>query len=412
MRSIVELFGHLISLQLQQRLENAVLDKRKKAESIFRSLGKSPNGGISEVFLDNANNFSNVVDCVGAAVVTDDNVATWGRCPDTEIINALASRTTDGVHAVTTLSDLSDVGEANEICGALVVEVSQSANVWLLFFRPEQIEQVRWAGTAEKKIEYGPNGPRLHPRASFAEYVESVRGRSTNWTRPDVEAAIQIASLVRDRAFSSLDESRRQWDRQRAHQDLLIAELNHRVKNILALVKSIARQTHDSSQSLSEYAEAFEQRINALSTAHDLIGGSGLRWADIRELLEIKLRAFFNSSKVVNLSGPALTVSAEVAPLLALVFHELVSNSVKYGALSPTGESLNVTWKEDAGGLEILWSERVSAPLKQPERRGFGLTLIERSVPHECNGTCDMDFTPEGLEGSVLASRPHDGRGP
>ena len=286
----------------------------------------------------------------------------------------------------------------NGICGAAVVEVSQSANSWLLFFRPEQIEQVRWAGVAEKKIEYGPNGPRLHPRASFEEYVESIRGRSTAWSKADVEAAIEIATLIRDRAFASLDESRQEWDRQRAHKDLLIAELNHRVKNILALVKSIAQQTRDSSQSLSQYAEAFELRINALSTAHDLIGGSGLRWADIRELLETELRAFLNSSKVVTLSGPATTVSADVAPLLALVFHELVSNSVKYGALSSKGKSLDISWKEDAGGLEILWNESVAFTLKKPERQGFGLTLIERSVPHECNGTCEIDFRPEGLK--------------
>ena len=398
LRSIVELFGHLISLQLQQRLEQAILDKRKKAESIFRSLGKSSGTSVSEIFLENAHNFPIAVDCEGAAIVHDNKVTTWGRCPGTEIINKLTSRSDGRVHTATTLSDLSDAGDANGICGAAVVEVSQSANSWLLVFRPEQIEQVRWAGVAEKRIEYGPNGPRLHPRASFKEYVEAVRGRSTVWSKADVEAAIEIATLVRDRAFSSLDESRRDWDKQRAHKDLLIAELNHRVKNILALVKSIAQQTRDSSQSLSQYAEAFELRINALSTAHDLIGGSGLRWADIRELFETELRAFLNSSKVVTLSGPETTVSAEVAPLLALVFHELVSNSVKYGALSPKGESLKISWKEDAGGLEILWSEKVTSPLEQPERRGFGLTLIERSVPHECNGTCDLNFRPEGLE--------------
>ena len=398
LRSIVELFGHLISLQLQQRLEQAVLDKRKKAESIFRSLGKSANAGILEIFLKNAHNFPTVLDCEGVAVVIDDELATWGRFPDAEVITNLASRSNGRVHAVTTLSDMSDVGDLNGICGSMVVEVSQSGNSRLLFFRSEQIEHVRWAGIAEKKIEYGPMGPRLHPRASFEEYVESIRDRCSTWTQSDTEAAIEIASLLRDRAFSSLDESRKDWDRQRAHKDLLIAELNHRVKNILALVKSIARQTRDSSQSLSQYAEAFEKRINALSTAHDLIGGSGLRWADIRELFDTELRAFVNSSKNVNLSGPDVTVSADVAPLLALVFHELVSNSVKYGALSPAGESLDISWKEDAGGVEILWRERLTSPLKQPERRGFGLTLIERSVPHECNGTCEMKFKPEGLE--------------
>ena len=340
LRSIVELFGHVISLQLQQRLEQEVLDKRKRAESIFRSLGKSSSSDVAEIFLENAHNFPTAVDCEGAAVVLGDEVTTWGRCPDTKIITHLAGRSDGRMHTVTSLSDLSGVGNANGICGAAIVEVSQSADSWLILFRPEQIERVRWAGVTEKKIEYGPNGPRLHPRASFEEYVESVRGRSTSWTQPDVEAAIEIATRLRDRAFSSLDETRKEWNRQREHKDLLIAELNHRVKNVLSLVKSIARQTQDSAQSLTQYTEAFEQRINALSTAHDLIGGSGLRWADIRELLETELRAFINSSKSVTLTGPPVTVSAGVAPLLALVFHELVSNSVKYGALSAEGREL------------------------------------------------------------------------
>ena len=398
LRSIVELFGHVISLQLQQRLEQEVLDKRKKAESIFRSLGKSSGSNVAEIFLENAHNFPTVVDCEGAAVVIDDEVTTWGRCPETEIITQVAHRAGGRVYTATSLSDLSGVGDANGICGAAAVEVSQSAKSWLLLFRTEQIEQVRWAGGAEKEIEYGPNGPRLRPRASFDEYVESVRGRSTAWTQADVEATLELSALLRDRAFSSLDESSREWKKQRAHKDMLIAELNHRVKNILALVKSIARQTQDSAESLSQYTEAFEQRITALSTAHDLIGGSGLRWANIRELLEIELGAFVNSSKAVTLSGPELRVSAGIAPLLALVFHELISNSVKYGALSPRGESLNVSWKEDSGGLEILWNERVAFSLEQPSRRGFGLTLIERSVPHECKGTCEMKFKPHGLE--------------
>ena len=112
LRSIVELFGHLISLQLQQRLEQAILDKRKKAESIFRSLGKSSGAGVSEIFLENAHNFPIAVDCEGAAVVIDDEVTTWGRCPDAEIINKLTNRSDGRVHAATTLSDLSDAGDA------------------------------------------------------------------------------------------------------------------------------------------------------------------------------------------------------------------------------------------------------------------------------------------------------------
>ena len=150
LRSIVELFGHLISLQLQQRLEQEVLDKRKKAESIFSSLGKSSGSNVAEIFLENAHNFPTVVDCEGAAVVINDKITTWGRCPDDEIITELASRSDGSVYTVTSLSDLSGVENANGICGAGVFAVSQSTMSLLLLFRPEQIEQVRWAGGSEK----------------------------------------------------------------------------------------------------------------------------------------------------------------------------------------------------------------------------------------------------------------------
>ena len=128
-----------------------------------------------------------------------------------------------------------------------------------------------------------------------------------------------------------------------------------------------------------------------------MIGGSGLQWAGIRELLETELRAFTHASRNISLEGPPVALRADVAPLLALMFHELVSNAVKYGALSDVGEGLEISWKEEAGGLEIHWNEKLKTVLDVPTRRGFGMTLIERSVPHECNGTCDIRFTKTGL---------------
>ena len=397
-RSVVELFGHLMSLQLQQQLEQEVMDKRKKAESIFQSLNTSSATGLTELFNLHAQNFPKVISCEGAALINRDGILEWGRCPEKPVIESLTQLSKEHAHAVSSLVGIADSKHTNGICGAAVVELSQGTNSWLLLFRSEQIENVRWAGDTNKRIEYGPNGPRLHPRASFEEYAESVRDQSLPWTLADIEAAAQIATALRDAAYSSLDESQRDWNKQKEHKNLLIAELNHRVKNILALVRSIARQTEGSAASLQQYTRAFEKRIAALSTAHDLIGGSGLQWGSLRRLLETELRAFVHSHRMVTLAGPEIGLRADVAPLMALMFHELVSNSVKHGALSDAGDKLEISWKEEAGGLELIWDEYLKRPLAKPTRRGFGMTLIERSVPHECNGTCDIQFAESGLK--------------
>ena len=397
-RNVVELFGQLVSLQLQQQLEQEVMDKRKKVESIFRSINQTSGKSLADLFSENAHNFPEVVSCVGAAVVNRDGITTWGRCPEIPVIESLTQLFEEDTQAVSSFAGIAEPEEANGICGAAVVELSHAARTWLLLFRPEQIENVRWAGEKDKKIEHGPNGPRLHPRASFEEYVELVRDKCLPWTHSDVQAAVQIASVFRDAAYSSLDQSQRAWRKQKEHNNLLIAELNHRVKNILALVRSIARQTKGSSASLEQFTQAFEKRIAALSTAHDLIGGSRLQWAGIQELFETELRAFTHSSRTISLNGPDVALRADVAPLMALMFHELVSNAVKYGALSEVGERLDITWKLEAGGIEIQWHEQLSVLLDPPTRQGFGMTLIERSVPHQCNGTCDVQFTSSGLK--------------
>jgi two-component sensor histidine kinase len=156
---------------------------------------------------------------------------------------------------------------------------------------------------------------------------------------------------------------------------------------------SIARQTKDSSLSLEQYVELLERRIGALSLAHDLVGGSGHQWAKVEELLGSELRPYDMNSNRISTDGPPLAVRADVAPILSLLFHEMTSNAVKYGALSEKGVSLSVQWFEDAGGISILWNETLIEEVRQPESQGFGLALIKRSLPYECNGSSEVTFS-------------------
>jgi two-component sensor histidine kinase len=189
-----------------------------------------------------------------------------------------------------------------------------------------------------------------------------------------------------------------QLAKQRQHQDLLIAELNHRVRNTLALVRSIARQARSSSTSIEHYVEMLEKRISALSKAHDLVGGSGLQFAKIADLIEAELKPFRFDEKQVSVKGSATAVRADVAPLIALLFHEMTSNSVKHGALSEIGGTLAVSWHEEAGGVALLWQEDLPIEIEQRDRNGFGFALIQRAIPYECNGKASIEIEGKRLK--------------
>lgn len=406
-RSVCELFGSLISLQLQQQLEQETVDQRRRADSVLRSLAGSTGLEGVKIVSDAATDLMEVVDCDGIALVEQEHIRRWGVTPSDRVIQATISSSKLAASAFDTLDDVDGATVENGVAGALVVELGPQSQSHLVFFRKEVLLAVRWAGADQtKQIEHGPNGPRLHPRSSFAEYQQSIAGRCKPWSDATISAALQARATLRDLLYLSHDASQTEWRAEKKKQDLLIAELNHRVKNILALVRSIATQTRDSAKSLEQYASAFEQRIAALSNAHDLIGGSGAQWARLQDMVDAELVAFRQSNASIAISGPPVAVRADAAPLVALVFHELVSNAVKYGALSSEGKALSIHWQRESGGLAIHWSEKLTGPRPKQSRQGFGLTLIQRAVPHELGGDCSLDFQDDGL--SVRFWLPND----
>ena len=209
---------------------------------------------------------------------------------------------------------------------------------------------------------------------------------------------MEIRNAVQEAIFRDTDAMQLSREKQSKHQDLLIAELNHRVKNILALVRSIARQTKDSSDSLENYTEAFEKRILALSAAHDLIGGREFQWARLKDMIRTEVQPYLNSHQAITIDGPDIGLRGDVAPVMALVLHELTTNSAKHGALIRSDGVLNVTWQLEAGGVAIRWRESKVPATDPSSRRGFGMTLVERAIPYECNGESKVTFRPDGIE--------------
>lgn len=181
-------------------------------------------------------------------------------------------------------------------------------------------------------------------------------------------------------------------------QKLMIDELNHRVKNTLATVQSIALQTARTHLDPNSFAEAFQARILALSHTHDLLTKSHWEGAYLSDVIRHEIEAY--GSNRLTLEGPAIALEPAMAVSLGMIFHELATNAAKYGALTPGSGHVVVNWNLEKANsrLNLYWSEREGPRALPPKRRGFGSRLIERNVRHDLSGKVETYFTPTGFK--------------
>jgi two-component system CheB/CheR fusion protein len=188
--------------------------------------------------------------------------------------------------------------------------------------------------------------------------------------------------------------------RAEAHRELLVHELSHRVKNTLATVQAIAAKGLGQSATLEAFRTAFEGRLLALARSHDMLTSRNWNGAEIGELVREALGAA-NDRGQIAADGPKVILPAQPSMALLLVFHELTTNALKYGALSQAGGRVAVTWQlEDGEGgswVRLRWVETGGPPVTPPSHRGFGTTLIEQGAPFELGGSATLDFRNTGL---------------
>jgi two-component sensor histidine kinase len=196
------------------------------------------------------------------------------------------------------------------------------------------------------------------------------------------------------RSFAAKAESER-------HQQILIGELNHRVKNTLSIVQSLAHQTFRDAASPKEAISAFEARLQALAAAHNLLTKQRWEAASMAQVVTTALSPFCTPNRC-RIEGPDLKVAPQTAVTLALALHELATNASKYGALRVDGGTIEVSWHETNGRFELLWEERGGPPVKAPKSEGFGMRLIKRSLAADLRGTVDMQFKQAGLRCSIV----------
>lgn len=187
-------------------------------------------------------------------------------------------------------------------------------------------------------------------------------------------------------------------------QRLLLDELNHRVKNTLSTVQSIASQTFRQTSDPTAARSSFEARLLALSKAHDLLSERTWTTADLRTIVEQELAAFDTTRWRAH--GPEIQLNTKSAIALALVLHELTANAARHGALSAPGGTVSVVWSiEDRQGrpmLDLRWREDGGPPVQQPVRTGFGIRVMERAVRGELGGDFSCDYALNGYSCGIL----------
>ncbi|MEI9993761.1 MAG: HWE histidine kinase domain-containing protein [Rhizomicrobium sp.] len=234
----------------------------------------------------------------------------------------------------------------------------------------------------ERRAVVGPEAVAVRPdgtRVPFMPYPTPIFGS-------DGEFIGAVNMLV------DLTEQKRAGAQQRG----LIDELNHRVKNTLATIQSLAAQTMRGSTNPGD--KTFEGRLMALSRVHDQLTRNAWEWADFATIVHdtfAPLRGSANSA--VQVSGPSQRLKPQSALAIAMVLHELTSNAQKYGALSTPAGSVALDWRVDGTRLIVEWREQGGPAVTMPHKRGFGTRLIERSIAHELGGRPLLEFTPSGV---------------
>ena len=258
---------------------------------------------------------------------------------------------------------------------------------------------------------------RVHPneRARFLALVRGLRPEnpsfdaSFRFIRPDgreiwleqtAKGEFNAAGRLTRLKGLTLDITERK--RAEEHQDRLTAELDHRIKNVLARVAVVAKQTREGSSTMEQFVKALEGRIQSMAAAHSLLSLSRWHGVGLADLVRDQLAPYATGANV-TVSGPNIMLSVAATQALAMVLHELVTNAAKYGALSSPNGRVSVSWDKSSGEraaetVTIAWREIGGAAVVSPTQFGFGTSLIRELIPHELGGSVELGFGPQGVD--------------
>ena len=404
-RIAAEMFGDFFSLHLEALIQKSKLEvaieTRRALDDLLREVIHHED--ITQFLRSRVALCSSLIASDGAGLWIDETWTPFGSTPpasEIEKLTAYIGTVSEG--KVWSTSELSAhvpgaAAYKADVSGVLAVPISHAPRDYLMFFRKELVETVAWAGNPEKVYQTGPHGDRLTPRQSFAIWKETVERKSRPWSTPDNESAEAVRTALFEvvmRRTELLAEERRKAD---LRHKMLNEELNHRVKNILALIKSLVSQPVEEGRDIEAYVSSLKGRIAALAFAHDQVIRSDCG-GQLKDLLRAELGPYSGRSAAVELDGPDVALESRAYSVMALVFHELATNAAKYGALSTQNGRLTVRWSiRPDRGCEVFWTEEGGPRVEKPKRSGFGMVLVDRSVPFDLGGESELTFHTAGV---------------
>lgn len=415
-RSVCELFAEMFAMRLESRERRLVAEYEQRARDISDQLL----GAVAsdETLLQDPDWLGDILTSAipadGVGVWINGNYAFSGTTPPTEgfrrIVRALNGLAAGRVYTTDHIGSLIDGAEdfAASAAGLLAIPISRSPRDYVILFRKELKQAVRWAGDPHKPVQYGPNGPRLTPRESFAEWQETVEGHAEPFTSSELRVAETLRATLIEVVLRLADEAAAERRQSTARQEMLIAELNHRVRNILGVIRGLIRQSQPDSDEVKEFVRLVDGRIHALARAHNQITDDHWGPAPLGALIEAEAAAFAADRQSAIISdGKPVLLNPQAYSTMALVIHELVTNSTKYGSLSGNGE-VHISWSRNhAGDLDFVWQEVGGPKVSPPKRKGFGTTIVKRSVPYDLGGHASIDYAPNGVRAEFCIPARH-----
>ncbi|AYD01295.1 HWE histidine kinase domain-containing protein [Neorhizobium sp. NCHU2750] len=414
-RVAAETFGEFFSLHLsalrQKELHETARQARRSLDRFLQEA--SHHRDISALLRSSLEDFSVMMPCDGVGLWLDGAWTSQGTTPAPTLIGELAEAvghaSTGKVWSTFQLSQSlpQTAISPDDACGVMAIPLSQRPRDYLFFFRKEVVQTLDWAGNPDKSYTTGPMGDRLTPRKSFAIWKEEVRLQAQPWTDSDRETAEAIRAVLVEIVLHHNEMLADERGKADVRQRMLNEELNHRVKNILSIIKALVGHPVESGRSLSDYVGSLKGRIQALAFAHDQVvrGGDG---GSLLDLLEAELQPYMEGTRSVVLDGPRVWLDSRAFSVMALVLHEMSTNAAKYGSLSVPGGRLDVRWQVTAsGGCEIDWTETGGPRATAPSRSGFGSVLIGRSIPYELDGEAEVEYPHTGVRARFVVPAKH-----